>query len=297
MNLALAEQVLISGLLAGSVYALIAVGLTIIFGVMRVINFAHGNIIVLAMYLTIFLQQHLGLDPYVSAFIMLPVFAVVGAFFYRIIINPLVSKGSSHTNQVLATLGVSIVLANLLLLVVGAQSKVIQTPYSTLAIHVGGIVISVPRLVAFGVAALVMVAFVLLLRYTYTGMAIRATAQDRSGAELVGISTTTTDTIAFALGTACAGIAGAIMMPFLFVNPTIDLDLGLTAYVIVVLGGLGSISGALVGGLLIGVVEAFSGILLDPELKQVVYLLLFVGILIVRPQGLFGVKGYEALNK
>jgi branched-chain amino acid transport system permease protein len=289
------EQLTVAGLLNGAVYGLMAVGLTLIFGVMRVINFAHGNMIILAMYVTIALHSRLHLDPYVALVVVIPLFFLAGTVLYQLILQPLVRRGSTHTNQVVATLGVALILTNGLLLGVGATSRFIATGYSTKSIIIGHIFISQARLYAFAASLVTCGIFFVLLRYTYVGMAIRGTAQDRQAAELVGISTKRINLIAFGLGTAAAGVAGAVMMPFFFVNPNVDITLSLTAYVIVVLGGLGSMTGAILGGLLIGLIEAFTGFYFDPQVAGVAYLLVFVLVLVVKPSGLLGVRGYEAL--
>jgi branched-chain amino acid transport system permease protein len=291
------EQLAAAGLLNGAVYGLMAVGLTLIFGVMRVINFAHGNMIVLAMYATISIHNRLHLDPYIALVIVVPLFFVAGMVLYQVILQPLVKRGSTHTNQVVATLGVALILTNALILGVGATSRFVVTSYSTSSVMLGTVSISTARLYAFAASLVSCTLFFLLLRYTYTGMAIRGTAQDRQAAELVGISTKRINLLAFGLGTAAAGVAGAVITPFYFVNPNVDISLSLTAYVIVVLGGLGSMTGALIGGLLIGLIESFTGFYFDPQVAGVAYLLVFVLVLIVRPSGLLGVRGYEALDR
>ena len=290
------EQLVVSGLLNGGVYGLMAVGLTVIFGVMRVINFAHGNMIVLAMYATIWLNSHLGLDPYVALVIIIPLFFLAGMVLYQIVLQPLVRRGATHTNQVVATLGVALVLTNALLLSVGATTHFVQTSYGAKSIAIHGIFISMARLFAFIAAVVACLVFIGIIRFTWVGLAIRATAQDRQAAELVGVTTKRVNLIAFGLGTAGAGVAGATMIPFFIANPNADIPLSLTAYVIVVLGGLGSIAGAMLGGLLIGVIEAFTGFYFDPQVAAVSFLLVFVLVLVVRPSGLFGTRGYEALE-
>jgi branched-chain amino acid transport system permease protein len=291
------EQLAVSGLLNGAVYGLTAVGLTLIFGVMRVINFAHGNMIVLAMYATISLHNRLHWDPYLSLVVVAPLFFLAGMILYQVILQPLVRRGSTHTNQVVATLGVGLVLTNALILGVGATSRFVVTSYSTTSIQWQGLFIPQARLYAFGASLATCALFFLLLRYTYVGMAIRGTAQDRRAAELVGVSTKRVNLMAFGLGTAAAGVAGAVLTPFYFVNPNVDITLSLTAYVIVILGGLGSMTGAIIGGLLIGIIESFTGFYFDPQIAGVAYLLVFVLVLVLRPSGLLGVRGYEALTE
>jgi branched-chain amino acid transport system permease protein len=285
----------VTGLSTGAVYGLMAIGLTLIFGVMRVINFAHGTFIVLAMYFVIALYQH-GIDPYVSVFIVAPVMFVLGVVTYQLALAPLVNRGSSHTSQAVATLGVGLIIVNLILVWEGGEGRVIRTAYSTSTLVVGDVVVSVPRLIAFGASLLIAFGCFVLLRRTWLGLGIRATAQDQQAAELSGVSTKRANLIVFGLGTALAGVSGALMIPFFAVSPNVDITLALTAYVVVILGGLGSISGAVVGGLLIGVIESFTAFYADPQLKEVAYLLVFVAVLILRPSGLLGTRGYEALR-
>ncbi|MGH2945826.1 MAG: branched-chain amino acid ABC transporter permease [Solirubrobacteraceae bacterium] len=288
-------SLLVTGLSTGAVYGLMAIGLTLIFGVMRVINFAHGTVIVFAMYVVIALYER-GIDPYLSILIVAPAFFAFGVVLYKVALAPLVNRGSSHTSQAVATLGVALIMVNLILVWEGAQSQVIRTAYSTSTIGAGDVLVSVPRLIGFVASLLIAFGCYVLLRRTWVGLGIRATAQDQQAAELSGVSTRRANLIVFGLGTALAGIAAALTMPFFAVSPNIDITLALTAYVVVVLGGLGSIGGAVVGGLLIGVIESFTAFYADPQLKEVAYLLVFVGVLIVRPSGLLGTRGYEALR-
>lgn len=288
-------SLLVTGLSTGAVYGLMAIGLTLIFGVMRVINFAHGTFIVLAMYLVIELFHH-GIDPYLSLVIVVPVMFALGLLTYRFALAPLVDRGSSHTSQAVATLGLALVMVNLILIWQGGEGSVVRTSYSTSTIDLGEVVISVPRLIAFVASLVIAFGCFLLLRRTWLGLGIRATAQDQQAAELSGVSGRRANLIVFGLGTALAGVAGALMIPFFAVSPNVDISLALTAYVVVILGGLGSISGAVVGGLLIGVIESFTAFYADPQLKEVAYLLVFVAVLIVRPSGLLGTRGYEALR-
>lgn len=288
-------QVLVSGLLAGGVYSLISMGLTLIFGVMRIINFAHGEFLTLGMYGAVLLSLMIGMDPYLSVLLIGPAAFALGVAVHRTVIVPLVKRGAAPKSQAIATLGISVIIINGLLIVASGRSQIVTTPYTTEVLRLGDITFSVPRLLAFGAALLAAAVLYYVLNHTYPGMAIRATAQDRKASELLGIPTQKIDGITFGIGIACVGIAGAIMVPFFYVFPAVGLTLGLVAYIVVVLGGLGSVTGAFVGGLLIGVVEAFTGYLLDPGLKELVYLLMFVGVLIFLPWGLFGLRGSEKL--
>lgn len=290
-------QVFLSGLMAGGVYALISMGLTLVFGVMRIVNFAHGEILMVGMYAAVLMSAVFGLDPYVSILVIVPVFFVFGMLVHRAVILPLVRRGMPHSSQSLATVGLSLILVNAVVMIASGRSQIVTTSYSSSVARIGEFALSLPRLLAFAVALLAAGALYLLLNKTYVGMAIRSTAQDRKASEVLGIPTERIDTVTFGLSTACVGIAGAIMVPFFYVHPNVGLALGLIAYIVVVLGGMGSMVGAFLGGLLIGVVEAFTGYLIDPGLKELVYLLLFVAVLIAMPAGLFGHRGAETLGE
>lgn len=290
-------QVLISGLLIGGVYGLMSVGLTMIFGVMRVVNFAHGDFIMFGMYAAVILSAVIGMDPYVSAVVTVPLFFGAGLLVHRLIIRPLVDRGAAHATQALATLGLSFILVNSILLFDSGRSHAVYTSYGTASFQMLGLYLSVPRVLAF-VAALLTGAILMVVLYrTQMGRALRATAQDRKAAEVLGVNISRVDALAFGLGTALAGISGALIIPFYVVSPPVGLELALTAYVIVVLGGMGSIGGSIAGGLIIGVMEGLTGYLLDPELKKLFYLLIFVGVLVLRPWGIFGLRGAEKLGE
>ena len=287
-------QLLVSGLLLGGVYALISVGLTLIFGVMRLVNFAHGEFLMLAMYLTFFLFNMLGIDPILSIVIVAPALFLFGVVIERLVIRP--TLHAPHVVQVFATLGLSIVMQNLALYFFSANFRSISTPYSTATFAVGPVLVSVPRLVAFSVALAIAGGLFAWLHTTYTGMAIRATAQHRNAAQLMGVNVQRMYMITFGLGSGCVGIAGALLVPVYPVYPQIGVDLILVAFVTVVLGGLGSLPGAMLGGLLIGVIETVSGYLIETHWKQAVYFVLFIVILILRPAGLFGIRGSEEIG-
>ena len=287
-------QILVSGLLLGGVYALVSVGLTLVFGVIRLVNFAHGEYLMLAMYLTYFLFQYLGLDPLLAIVVVAPAMFLFGVITERLIIVP--TLASPHVVQVFATLGVSIVMQNLALFFFSANFRSVTTPYSTATFAVGPVLVSVPRLVAFGVGFAIALALYVFLRTTWLGKAIQATAQHRNAAMLMGVDVGRVYRVTFALGSAGVGIAGALLLPIFPVYPQIGVDMILVAFVIVVLGGLGSVPGAMLGGLIIGVVETASGYVIETTWKQAVYFVLFIAILVLRPAGLFGVRGTEELG-
>lgn len=287
-------QVLISGILLGGIYALISMGLTLIFGVTRIVNFAHGEYMMLSMFAAFVLYQRLGLDPYVAVIPIAALAFLAGALTQRIIIQPLLN--ASHASQIFVTMGLSVTLMNVALMVWGADFQSVRTPYEAVVLPLGPWSVGVPRLVTFLVAVAMMVGLLLFLNRTYMGKAITAVSQDRMAALLMGIDVNRVYVVAFGIGIACVGVAGAVLMPIYSVFPTVGQYFALTAYVVVVLGGFGSMVGAMVGGLIIGVVEALSGYYISPGLKEAVYLLIFIAVLVVRPSGLFGIVGAEEMG-
>ncbi|MBW1861161.1 MAG: branched-chain amino acid ABC transporter permease [Deltaproteobacteria bacterium] len=279
-------QLIINGLLLGGIYALISIGLTLIFGVLEIINFAHGEFLMLGMYASFWLFELLGIDPYLSLFILIPAFFLLGLAVQRIIIQPIID--APPLNQIFATVGLSIVLQNVALFFWKADYRTVRTAYSSLVLKTHGLMISFPRLVAFVLALTMIAALLIFLKRTYTGKAIQALAQERRAAMLMGININRTYQIAFGIGTACVGAAGAMLIPIYYAFPTVGALFVLVAFVVVILGGYNSLVGALVGGLIIGLVESFSGFFISPHLKEAIYFAIFILILLYRPTGLFG---------
>ena len=289
-------QVIVSGLLLGGVYALLSVGLNLIFGVVRVINFAHGDLMMLGMYLTFYLFGLYQIDPYLSAILLVaPALFLVGMAVQRLLIKPL--QNASALMLIFSTFGLSIALQNLALMGFRADYRTILTPLSTATFNVAGISISIPRLIAFVLALVLLIALFLLLRYTLVGKALRALAENRVVTQLMGVRVQRLNLLAFGLGSAITGVAGALILPFSYVFPTIGGSYTLVAFVVVVLGGLGNMAGAFLGGLTIGLVESLSGTYIAPALKEAIYFVIFILVLLVRPQGLFGLgKGTEEVG-
>ena len=279
-------QLIINGLLLGGMYALISIGLTLIFGVLEIINFAHGEFLMLAMYASFWLFQLYGIDPYVSMLIILPLFFFVGVAVQKVTIQPILN--APPLNQIFMTVGLSMVLQNVALFIWTADYRTVKTAYSGLTLKTAGLLISFPRLVAFLLAMGLIAALLIFLKKTYTGKAIRALAQERKAAMLMGINVYRTYQIAFGIGIACVGAAGAMLIPVYFVFPSVGSLFVLIAFVVVILGGYNSLIGSLVGGLIIGVVESFSGFFISPHLKEAIYFVIFILILLFRPAGLFG---------
>lgn len=281
-------QLLLNGVLLGGTLAIISIGLTLIFGIVRVVNFAHGEFLMIGMYCVYLLNQHLGLHPYVAIVPTVVVLFCLGAAMQRFVIQPLLNA-EGHI-QIFATVGVSIALMNAALLVFGADVHTVSNPsgWGTGSVGLGGLRASTGQLATFAVSVLLVGGLHWFLHNTFLGRAVRATAQHRNAAQLMGVNVKGIYVFAFGLGCACLGLAAGMIAPQYPVFPTVGTFFVLTAFVIVVLGGLGSLSGALVGSLLIGIVDSLAGFYIAPDLKEVVYFLIFLGILVVRPTGLFG---------
>jgi len=287
-------QLIVSTLLLGGIYALIAVGLTLIFGVMRVVNFAHGEFLMLGMYLAFWAFTLLRFDPYVTLVASLPLCFVLGWASYRAVMHPIIH--ASHNVQIFTTVGLSIALQNLALVLWTADARFVRTEYYAVVVRIGGAAFNVAQIVAFAVAVALTAGLFAFMRWSYTGKIMRATAQDRQASALMGIDTDRVYAITWAVGVACVGAAGVLLAPVYPVYPTAGLQFVLIAYVAVVLGGLGDMAGALISALVVATVEVFGSYVIGTAWKEVLYLLLFIGILVVRPAGLFGQRGAEALG-
>jgi len=279
-------QVIVSGILLGGVFALIAAGLNIIFGVVRIINFAHGEFVMLGMFATFFLHDRLAIDPYLSILVVAPALFLFGVVVQRLVIQPILD--ASAISKIFATVGLSLVLLNLALILFGGNFRSVRTAYSDTTLSVAGVNIGLTRLVAFLVALVLFAGLFYLLKYTFLGKAFQAVAEDRSTAQLMGIRVQRLYLLAFGLGASLAGVAGALLMPFSTVYPTVGVTYTLVAFVVVVLGGLGNMTGTLLAGLLIGLTESFSATYISPALSGATYFVMFVLVLLVRPSGLLG---------
>lgn len=278
----------LNGLTTGAVYALIALGLTLIYGVLHIINFAHGALLMLALYGVYFLNQSLGIDPYVALPVMVPLMFALGYGLQRFVINR--ASHGKEENILLVTLGLAIILENLALYLWRSDTRTIETAYTFSTVDIFGAMISVPKVAAFAGALAVCALLLLLLARTDLGRAIRAIAKERQGAKLVGIDVEHVFAMSFGIGLACLGAAACFLLPAYYVNPQVGNGFILIAFTIVVLGGMGSFVGALVGGLIIGVVESVGGLWLGESLGQIGIFLIFILVLLFRPQGLFGAR-------
>lgn len=279
---------ILNGITMGAVYALIALGLTLIYGVLHIINFAHGAALMVALYGVYWLKEKGGVDPYAALPVLVLGMFVLGYGLQRFVINR-ASHGKDE-NILLVTLGLSIVLENLALLFFKSDTRSIDTAYTLSTVQIGTSMIALPKVVAFGGAMVVSLLLLGIMRYTDLGRAIRAVAKEKLGARLMGIDVDHVYAMSFGIGLACLGAAACFLLPAYYVNPLVGNGFVLVAFTIVVLGGMGSFVGALLGGLLIGVVESLGGLFLGESLGQVGIFAIFIAVLLLRPQGLFGAR-------
>jgi branched-chain amino acid transport system permease protein len=279
-------NVAISGLLTGLVYGLMALGLSVIFGVVRVVNFAHGEMMTIAMYLAVVLFAHFGLDPLVM---MLPIAAVlfgVGYVLQLTVINPFISR--PEHSQFMLMVAMAIIIVNSLLMIFGPDAQSVQVSYSFDSFAIGRLIVDATKLYAGLAAILVAAALFAFFKFAPLGKAIRACADNYTGALVVGLDVKRLYALSFGLGAACVGAAGAIIVLIVDVTPPLGPAYTLLAFVIVIVGGLGSMPGALLGGVLIGLTEAMAGLFFTPSAKSMFAFAILVLVLLFRPQGIMG---------
>ncbi|MBL0900158.1 MAG: branched-chain amino acid ABC transporter permease [Reyranella sp.] len=279
-------QAIAKGLLTGMVYGLMALGLSVIFGVMRVVNFAHGEIMVVGMYLAWLGFDHLQVSPMLSLPAIALLFFFAGYALQRVVISPFI--GRPEHQQFLLLLAIAILLVNLSLAIAGPDSRGVQMEAQFESYELGPLVFDAVRLHAALTAVVIAGLLWLFFTRTRTGKSIRAAADNNLGAQVVGLDVRRLYAFTFGIGAACVGAAGALMITIIPVTPFLAAEYTLLAFVIVIVGGLGSMTGALLGGLLIGVSEAVAGMLLQPSLKSMVSFGILILVLLLRPQGLFG---------
>ena len=286
-------NVLVFGLLLGGIYGLVSIGLNLIFGVVRIVNFAQGELVMFGMYGSYYAYAFLGIDPYLSVFVVAPLVGLLGVAMQRLVIQPLHNESNM---QIFATFGLLMMFQNIMLMLSRGEAYSIGGQVGAAVLTVGDLSISVVRLVTLAATTLITIALHLFLRHTMTGKAIRAVTQDKRAARVMGINVERTFLFTFGIGAALAGMAGALLTPIYSITPSVGGSFILAAFAVVVLGGLGSVWGAYIGGLIVGVVEAFAGYYIDPALKNAIWFIIFLVVLIVRPSGLMGQVGAEEVG-
>ncbi len=281
-------NVAVSGILTGLVYGLMALGLSVIFGVVRVVNFAHGEMMTIAMYIALVVFTAFGLDPLIM---LVPITAVLFALGYVMqagLINPFVTR-PEHT-QFLLLLGVAIIIVNGLLIIFGPDAQSVRTTYAFDSFQFGRLIVDATKLYAAATAVVTAGALFAFFRFTDVGTAIRACADNHAGALTVGLNVNRLYALTFGLGSACVGAAGTLLVLIIDITPQVGPVYTLLAFIIVITGGMGSMPGALLGGLLIGVTEALAGLIFTPSAKSMFAFAILVLVLLFRPQGILGRK-------
>lgn len=286
MNALTVVDLVLAGLLTGLLYGLMALGLSVIFGVVRVVNFAHGEMMTIAMYATVVLFGSIGLDPFLAVVPVAIVFFFLGYLLQRSLINPFITR--PEHSQFMLLVAVAIILVNVLLMVFGPDAQHVQLDYLLEPVELGPLLLDRGKLAAAGVAAATAAALFAFFRFTLTGKAIRACADNHLGALVIGLDVKRLYALTFGLGSACVAVAGCMMILLVDVTPTLGPAYTLLAFVIVIVGGLGSMPGALLGGVLIGVSEALAGLFIAPSAKSMFTFALLIIVLLLRPQGLLG---------
>jgi branched-chain amino acid transport system permease protein len=276
-------QLLLNGLIIGGIYSLMSIGLSLIFGVIRIINFAHGEFLMVSMYLTFFAYTLWGISPYIAIFLIIPILFFMGAFIQRFAIQPIL--GSSAVMQIFITVGLSMFLINIAQVLWGTTVRSITLGLPV--IRLGELSLGSTRLISFFLALSVTLLVMVVLKKTHIGRAIRSIAQDRKAAMLMGVNLHRTYIIAFGIGSACVGVAGVSMAPIFYIFPTVGTFFSLLSFVV----------GAFYGGLIIGLIDSFAGFYLPSGYKEAIYFIIFVIVLVVRPQGLLGYgHGWEEVG-
>ncbi len=284
-------QTLVAGLLIGGVYCLIGIGMSLIMGVMGIINLAHGQLMMVAMYITFVLSYYFHIDPYFSLVVSMPALFLLGCILQKYFLNPLMEVDSIlPENQVLMTVGIGIVLTEIARFIFSSDYKSVKTSYGGTSLFIGNISFNLPMCMAFIFAIVITMALFWFLSRTDMGRSIRATAQDKEAATLMGINSGRITIITFGLGSALVAAAGSLLMPIYYLFPDIGGPFTLKAFIICILGGLGNITGAILGGLTLGIAESFGGTYIGMGYKDMVAYVIFVLVLVLIPGGLTGLK-------
>lgn len=280
-------QTFVAGILIGGIYAVIGIGMTLIMGVMKIINLAHGQLMMVAMYITYVLFEQFHLDPYFALLVAMPSLFVLGALLQKYLLNPLLKVDSIlPENQVLMTVGIAMVLTEIIRFIFHSDYKSVKTGYSSANFYVGGISFNIALIIAFGIAVLLTVGLFFFLLKTDTGKSVRATAQNKDAALLMGINAEWITILTYGLGSALAAAAGTLLLPIYYLFPDIGGPFTLKAFVITMLGGMGSTIGAILGGIVLGVAESLGATYISMALKDAVAMVIFLLVLIFLPGGL-----------
>ena len=285
--------VLVFGLLLGGIYGLVSIGLNLIFGVVRIVNFAQGELVMFGMYGGFFAWHWWGINPYLSVFLVAPLVGLLGVAIQRLVIQPLQHEPNM---QIFATFGLLMLFQNLMLMVSRGEAYSVGGQVGSTVLTVGDLKLSLVRVVTLVAATVITIGLHLFLARTMTGKAIRAVTQDKRAARAMGINVEKTFLITFGIGAALAGMAGVLLTPIYSITPGVGGNFILAAFAVVVLGGLGSVWGAYLGGLVVGIVEAFAGFYIDPVLRSAVWFVIFLIVLVVKPSGLLGQVGAEEVG-
>jgi len=286
-------RILVIALLLGGIYSLVAMGLSLIFGVIRVVNFAQGELVMLGMYGAYFANRELGINVYLTVFVVVPVLFLVGVLIQRLVIQPLRDEAAM---QLLATFGLLILFQSAVLAATRGDTYTLRDPFARDTFALASAQIDYGRLLILVVTTVIAIGLRQVIQKTTFGRAMRAVTEDRDAARLMGVNVERTFLYTFGIGAALAGVAGVMLAPVYSITPQIGGNFIFAAFAVVVVGGLGSVTGAFVGGFLIAAVEAFSGYYLDPTLGTAFYFMVFLVVLVVRPAGLFGRVGSEKVG-
>lgn len=274
------------GILIGVVYALVAAGFALVFGVMRIVNFAHGQFLMVAMYGSLLLYSHLGVDPYLAIVIVAPLSLAMGMIVYKILMAPIMK--ARHEMQLIVTLALAIIIENIVVFALGGTPRAFHFSYADVLIPIGATRVDLPRALAFVASFVVLAGLFAIIRFTHFGRAIRAIPQEMIGAQIVGINVARVNLIAFGIGIASAALAGLLMMPMTLVSPFIGFDHTLRAFLVTILAGAGSIVGLLVGGILVGVIEMTTMAFLPGYVSSAIVFVVVISFFMFKPFGLFG---------
>jgi branched-chain amino acid transport system permease protein len=277
-------QSLLDGILLGGIYGVISIGLSLVFGVLGIVNFAQAQFMMLGMYAAWFAWDSLGLDPILGVPLTGAVIFIIGYAIEKLLLQPVLK--APPVAQIFLTVGLMILLENAVLLIFGSSFKSVVVSYQQSGLKIFGLFISVPYLFAFSAAVIVCIALWLFLSKTWFGRAIRATAQDENAAVLCGVNVKQVYALTFAVVVALTAIGGAVILPYMTVSPTVGGQFAILMFTVVVLGGLGNVAGALVGGLVVGVIQSLSAMVLPVQLQNLILFMVFIGILAFKPEGL-----------